>query len=486
VIRRRLKAGEVLFRQGDAGNTAFLIKSGRLGIRISAEDPQPKRGLFRGPGQRGRDEEGMDTELTPAALIVGEMACMSGSPRTATVAALEDTELWELRRNVLDRLMRLPSLKGRFEAKYRERILDLALRHAELFDGIDDVEFKRIVDYLRPRITFVRVNPGQILFRQGDQSNAMYLIRLGHGRVGVQRFGGEVRVLSRGPGTILGEIGLLALSPRDIRRSPGEVDEALKNALDRAGNDIRSAIPPGDRNATCSALTQLELARLSRADFLQMVRDFPLLRRRLVEHALSDLRSDVESTPLLSEYVAQGLYEGQSILALDMDLCTRCDECTRGCVQQHGTASHGVPVTRMLRDGLRFANYTIATACRSCVDPHCMEGCPVDAIHRGKHLQIVIEDHCIGCGLCASNCPYGNISMVPNQLRRFEAPDQDHPGASIILAQPKAVTCDLCDAEGRRSTPEPRCVSSCPHGAASRVSGEELLRRVLKGESERH
>src|SRR5438552_17653099 len=89
-----------------------------------------------------------------------------------------------------------------------------------------------------------------------------------------------------------------------------------------------------------------------------------------------------------------------------MDLCTRCDECTKGCIREHGDESHGVPITRLLRDGRRFGDYLVAVSCRSCTDPHCMSGCPVDSIHRGKHLQIVIEDHCIGCGLCASNCPY--------------------------------------------------------------------------------
>ena len=78
-----------------------------------------------------------------------------------------------------------------------------------------------------------------------------------------------------------------------------------------------------------------------------------------------------------------------------------------------------------------------------------MSGCPVDSIHRGKHLQIVIEDHCIGCGLCASNCPYGNIFMVPNLRRSLEVADSDDPVETRMVAQFKAATCDLCDAEGQ-------------------------------------
>jgi Fe-S-cluster-containing hydrogenase component 2 len=40
-----------------------------------------------------------------------------------------------------------------------------------------------------------------------------------------------------------------------------------------------------------------------------------------------------------------------------------------------------------------------------------MIGCPVGSIHRGDNGQILIEDWCIGCSLCADNCPYGSIQM---------------------------------------------------------------------------
>jgi Fe-S-cluster-containing hydrogenase component 2 len=40
-----------------------------------------------------------------------------------------------------------------------------------------------------------------------------------------------------------------------------------------------------------------------------------------------------------------------------------------------------------------------------------MIGCPVGSIHRGDNGQIVIEDWCIGCEMCARQCPYGAIQM---------------------------------------------------------------------------
>jgi len=197
-----------------------------------------------------------------------------------------------------------------------------------------------------------------------------------------------------------------------------------------------------------------------------------------VNLGLDRLRSDQDDAPLTREFVDQGLYQAQSLLVLDLTRCTHCDECTRACVQQHGTESHGVPLTRLLRTGLTFDKYLVATSCRSCKDAYCMLGCPVDAIHRGRHQQIVIEDHCIGCNLCEQNCPYGNIFMVEREGHAILLPDGDPAAEKDRHAQCKAATCDLCDSEGGQEEPIPRCVYACPHDAAHRLSGVDLLKRV--------
>jgi len=76
--------------------------------------------------------------------------------------------------------------------------------------------------------------------------------------------------------------------------------------------------------------------------------------------------------------------------------------------------------------------------------------------------MVVINDRtCIGCGTCASSCPYQNIFMVP--IRDLSgAPVLDTETRSSIL---KATKCDLC-AEQRTG---PSCVRACPHDALSRT-----------------
>ncbi len=194
---------------------------------------------------------------------------------------------------------------------------------------------------------------------------------------------------------------------------------------------------------------------------------------------------------LLQQFLDLGLFEGQQLLVLDLEKCTRCDECVRACSDGHGG------ITRIVRDGPRFEHFLVALSCRSCHDPRCLEGCPVDAIHRdGFGLEIKIADHCIGCAVCATNCPFGSIHMVeleggvekelaPEKWRTF-AKNYTVAGiddaTTVHRAKVRAVNCDLCsslerettDRSGKRST-TPRCVYACPHDAAHRMRGQEVL-----------
>ena len=260
----------------------------------------------------------------------------------------------------------------------------------------------------------------------------------------------------------------------------------LEAALDSAGDDLGTRFPAGLRTATCSALDHLELARAQPGRIsCRCCGSFPSSAAGSWSNRSPGCAATIDSHPPARATTSTRASTKGAASSCSIPISARAaTSAPRAACEQHGTASHGIPITRLLRDGLRFDNYLVATACRSCADPHCMFGCPVDSIHRGKHLQIVIEDHCIGCGLCASNCPYGNIFMVPNERGRIEMPDPDRPGKTLHVARPKAVTCDLCDAAGERDTPQPRCVAACPHEAASRMTGDQLLERVIAGSVE--
>lgn len=248
-----------------------------------------------------------------------------------------------------------------------------------------------------------------------------------------------------------------------------------------------------DRSATCLAFThpssgqkaatqanlipqRVEAVRIS-ADVLQelrarsqpfteMVDDIVKSRRtrdQLAEKSAASIRAGSQT----KEFDDLGLAWGQSLMVIDLDRCTRCQECVKACVNAHDDGR-----TRLYLDGPRFQDkYLVPVTCRKCLDPVCMIGCPVGAINRGSSGEIQIADHCIGCSKCADQCPYGSIQMDLLDTAQELSPDlQDLLGPGYVLrtVQEKAVVCDQCS-----STPsgQPSCVYACPHDAAIRVEG---------------
>jgi CRP-like cAMP-binding protein len=72
-----LRSGEVLFRKGDHGDAWYVVTSGRLAIVEPAHNGEADRVI----SEVGRGEG------------IGEMALITGQPRSATVYALRDAEL---------------------------------------------------------------------------------------------------------------------------------------------------------------------------------------------------------------------------------------------------------------------------------------------------------------------------------------------------------------------------------------------------------
>ena len=123
-------------------------------------------------------------------------------------------------------------------------------------------------------------------------------------------------------------------------------------------------------------------------------------RKMTIAQLARPVWEDANQVQFSPKFAELGLIQGQKLMLIDLDRCTRCDECVKACVNTHSDGR-----TRLFLDGPRFGKYLVPTTCRSCLDPVCMIGCPVGAIHRGDNRQIVIEDWCIGCAACAETMP---------------------------------------------------------------------------------
>ncbi len=461
IVKRRYRKGEVICREGDFGSTAFFIVEGQAQVALSTPIAHVKtqgggQGFFKrltsvlvGREEDKREDEARDrtipidasvdlaygnpvAELGPGDLL-GEMTCMNFYPRSATVRATTELLAYEMLRNVLDIMMKNKTFRAQLDENYRRRALETHLRGVPMFAGLSP----DFIERLKGSVELVRFAPAQIIARQGDAADSFYLVRIGFVKIFEAYPGGELVLAYLSRGDYFGEIGLLG---------------------------------GGVRTASCTALDHVELVRIPGDDFREMVARFPGVRSGLEAVALERQAANaqrmqlVQSVPL-DQFLSQGLMEAQSLLVLDLQNCTRCDACVVACADAHDG------VTRLVREGLRFENFLVATSCRQCRDPLCMVGCPVGAIRRRNSLEVIIEDWCIGCGLCARNCPYGNINLHPFEVR---VEDLENPGRKKAVVQQKATSCDLCT-----HLKEPSCVYACPHDAAHRVDPRKFFAGLM-------
>jgi CRP/FNR family transcriptional regulator, cyclic AMP receptor protein len=80
--RRTFQRGEVIFHQGDAGDTLHLVQSGRIKVVLPAESGDEVLLAILGPGN-----------------CFGELALLDGESRSATVVAIEPVETLTLGRS---------------------------------------------------------------------------------------------------------------------------------------------------------------------------------------------------------------------------------------------------------------------------------------------------------------------------------------------------------------------------------------------------
>src|SRR5690606_392636 len=157
--------------------------------------------------------------------------------------------------------------------------------------------------------------------------------------------------------------------------------------------------------------SEFEEMRKSTPQIDVKIRDLATIRQ-LHQQETQDLRIGESGgiAPQSREFERLGLIQGQKLMLIDLDRCTRCNACVEACV-----ASHDDGRTRLYLDGPRYDKFLVPLTCRKCLDPVCMIGCPVGSINRGENGEIIIRDWCIGCRMCAEQCPYGSIQM--NELK---------------------------------------------------------------------
>lgn len=415
----------------------------------------------------------------------GEMALLSGTPRTATVgvAEAEPALVLEFTRPAIRLLRKLPKFGRALDRNYRAYGLSLTLNEIRDFTHLDvkpDL-LKRLSDAAR----FAVYEKDTVLFREGDPINRVVFVRNGW----IERVSG-------------------------VEYNPKAADLLLESD-DSVGLDFLGA-------GTCLGIEAVEQAA-EKWKFTAIV----LGRTEVIEVAISRLRDDWEMSAAVMPFfksssrddlarapshpldarvltaagreIDTGVVDGVNLLVMDMAKCIRCGNCSFACHKVHGHSRlvrRGIHIERPFKENKpAIQSVLVPTVCMHCQDPECLTGCPTGAIARFPDGEIDINPAtCIGCGDCATQCPYNAISMI---ARPGAASGNGHV-ASVLSAlslgegsMPEPVTqtenllavkCNLCKDTGlnppKSKTAAYSCEENCPTGALVRVNPREYFDEV--------
>lgn len=495
------RPGEIILRQGDYGTSAFMVLSGTVRVVLNpglpasvlGRKPPARKGLFaavaqlwsnarepeqsrevRQTGQQGvrikGDERRVYLQDVPRVLdehqtaviergeFFGELAALSRMPRAASVFAEgQNVRLLEIRWQGLRDLMKYDdAIRQHINQLYRENALQTILREIPIFANLSSEAAAKLIaaahfetygdydwsgDYKRLMQSDGSHKEEPKIAGEGDYPNGVIFIKSGFARVSRKYGNGERTLNYLGAGKIYGLEEIAHNWRKPEERVP------LQFTLRVMGYTHVLVVPT-------VIMETIVLPTVPKDKLPPLIIPPP---PNALETAAPAGAAEKIGDELLEFLAGNRFLNGTAAMLIDLDRCTRCDDCVRACAATH---DHN---PRFLRHGPVSARLMVANACMHCADPVCMIGCPTGAIHRNAFGgQVIINPAtCIGCQICFNHCPYDAIRMV--EIRGRDGNILVDAESRPIL---RATKCDLCVDQ----LTGPACQRACPHGALARVN----------------
>lgn len=202
----QIPAGQFVFKQGDPGNSIFVVASGTIEVKV------------------GRKVLASLSEGD----FFGEAALFSSEPRNADVTAgKEGAELLEIKKGVLETLMnQYAGVSEALTLFYKKRITDRMLATSNLMDELDlgiREEFEGILENME-------VPRGHDLVKEGSDESVLYFVVKGRFSVTTRHpvTGNVIELATIGPGHFFGEVTLLTKAERTATVTAIENSEVLR------------------------------------------------------------------------------------------------------------------------------------------------------------------------------------------------------------------------------------------------------------------
>ena len=262
-VLKRCSKHDIVIQEGAQGDGFYVLSSGTVAVY---ESTAFKGNLYPGTG-------------------FGEIALLYSCPRTATVRAREDCDLWFMDRRAFRAIM----------SRHKRKRLNMKLMLLEKVK-IHDKTLKEIlkpheIHSIAMAAKFEEYASGQVIVRQGDVGDAFYMIESGFVDVYIREKSEKSLVVTLKPGDFFGEKALLS---SDVRTAT-----CVAAPSSRQGGEQQKAASAGSEGVVKCML-------LMREDFVRMLGDLEYILERSYEMRDSSERTMYKSGGHISK-VSEGL-----------------------------------------------------------------------------------------------------------------------------------------------------------------------------------
>jgi carbon-monoxide dehydrogenase iron sulfur subunit len=394
---RKYRPHGVIFREGDPSEKFYFVKSGKaLATRkMTGGHEEPINVLKEGQ-------------------FFGVIGLMENINRIVTVKAISPLALFELSRDEFNELLKS---SPPFAKMIKDMSVRRLLKQVSIFKELDEEHLKHIQEILLEKT----YPADEVIFRENDPPDAVYAILKGTVRVYRRtEYGKDITLAYLSHGDFFGELGLIESVPR---------------------------------SATVVTSDECKLLVIRKDDFQELLKEnaaisFNMLK--VLSHRMRETSKEMSSAKSIS------FFKGMTIISRP-DRCMSCRTCEIACAVAKSRTHRlydsinekPLPVKRI---HVRKVQHGTAGPvirpehCLHCKDAPCLTSCKFEAIKKDvvSGTIAIVEEKCVGCGLCARACPFDVISLIRAEGKRRVA-----------------LKCTYC----REHQAGPACVRSCPTNA---------------------